>query len=88
MSNPQIVKIDDTWSLEIGRSVTLLERAENNSKNANSEYSSRVRGYYGHVDEALKSYLRKSINPISEVSEIVELIESNVRNLKARKLIS
>lgn len=86
MSN--IIKIDDIWSLEIGSSsVTLLERTKNNAKNAKSEYSSKVRGYYGHVDEALKSYLRKSINPVSEVSEIVELIESSVSKLKAKGII-
>ena len=83
----QTVKIDDTWSLEIGGSVTLIERTENTAKNAKNEFTSKVRGYYGHVDEALKSYLRKSINPVSEVSEIVELIESNVSKLKAKGLI-
>jgi len=82
MSNE--IKIDDTWSLEIGGTVALIEMTP---KKKDLEFSRNVRGYYGHVDEALKSYLRKSINPISEVSEIVALIESNVSKLKAKGII-
>ena len=82
------IKIDETWSLEIGKSsVTLFEQKETKQKNAKTEHRQVIRGYYGHIDEALKSYLRKSINPVSEVAEIVELIESNVSKLKAKGII-
>ena len=84
----QTVKIDDIWFLDIGPSyVRLFQKTKTKRADAKHAYHERTRGFFGHVDEALKSYLRKSINPVSEVSEIVELIESNVSKLKAKGLI-
>ena len=81
------VKIADNWEMEISGTVTLIEITKNESKKAKNEFIRNVRGYYGHVDEALKSYLRKAIKPNAAVSEIVDIIESNVANLKARGVI-
>jgi len=82
-----IVKIDDQWELEVGANVSLIEITPNTAKNAKSDFTRSVRGYYAHVDEALRSYLRKAIKPNKEVSEIIDIIESNVKNLKARGII-
>jgi len=82
-----IVKIDDQWDLEIGTNVTLIEITPNTAKKAKSEFTRSSRGYHAHVDEALKSYLRKAIKPNKEVSEIIDIIESNVANLKAKGII-
>ena len=81
------ITIDESWHMEIGSSITLIEKVKTDNPKAKNEFSYISRGYYGHVDEALKSYLRKSINPKSSISDIVELIEKNVANLKARKVI-
>ena len=82
-----IIKIDESWELEISNNVTLIEITKNESKKAKNEFVRSSRGYYGHVDEALKSYLRKSINPKKGIYDIVMLIEKNVANLKAKGII-
>lgn len=87
MSKSQTVKIDENWSLEIGSHVTLIERTENKLKRAKNVWVNTTRGHYGHVDEALKAYLRKAINPINEVSEILEVMERNINNLKSKGII-
>lgn len=81
------VVIDQNWELEITSTVTLIEIVKNTGKDAKNEFVRHTRGYYSHVDEALKSYLRKAIKPSSDVSEIVAIIESNVKNLKVKGLV-
>lgn len=86
MSNE--IKIDESWYLDIGPSyVRLFQKTETKRDDAKHEYHDRTRGFYGHIDEALKSYLRKSINPIESIVDIVDMIERNVNNLKAKGLI-
>jgi len=82
-----IIKIDESWELEISNNVTLIEITKNESKKAKNEFVRSPRGYYGHVDEALKSYLKKASNPKKDIYDIVILIEKNVANLKAKGII-
>tara|TARA_R110002020_G_scaffold148592_1_gene324478 strand:+ start:255 stop:512 length:258 start_codon:yes stop_codon:yes gene_type:complete len=82
-----IIKIDESWEMEVSNNVTLIEITKNESKKAKNEFVRSVRGYHGHIDEALKSYLRKAIKPNNEVSEIIDIIETNVKSLKSKGLI-
>ncbi len=82
-----VIKIDSTWEIEIGNNVTLIEITKNKSPKARNEFTRLTRGYYAHIDEALNAYMRKAINPNSEVSEIIDIIESNIKNLKAKGII-
>ena len=79
------ITIDEKWSMQIASNITLLEEVEPEGTLAKHSTRQIVRGYYAHVDEALKSYLRKSINPSKEVIEIVEKIDHALEKISKVK---
>ena len=81
----KVVNIDDIWSIEMGSCVVLIEEVKTTNPKAKNPISRLIRGYYGHVDEALRAYLRKSIRPNSEIAEIVTLIEDRIESISKTK---
>ncbi len=74
-----LIIIDAEWCLRFTQNqYTLIEIVDNNNHNAKTHKSQQNRGYYAHIDEALKAYLRKSLNPQNSIHEIVAMIESGL----------
>lgn len=70
------IVIDDIWSLEIStHDIKLIETIESTHHKSIGEKVERIRGYYAHIDEALRSYIKKSITPNFQVFEILEKID-------------
>lgn len=78
------VIIDDEWQLQIkSTDVTLMQT----STNEQGKTTFNTRGYYAHVDEALKAYLRKCISPNQEVIECLDQMETaltKINNIKVK----
>lgn len=75
----ELIIIDKNWVLKYTQNqYTLIEIMESNHPKSKSEITQQNRGYYAHIDEALKAYLRKSIQPCDSIHEIVALIESGL----------
>lgn len=87
MKNKEVI-IDDTWKMSISSNdVQLIECVESTHPKANNPYSDHTRGYYAHIDDALRAYLRKSINPNFQVFEILDKIDyalSKIAEIKER----
>ena len=84
------LKIDDSWELDMSSpiNITLIELKPNDHPKAKSPVSRSVRGYYAHIDEALKAYARKSPYPCKTVEEYIMKMDQALENIlkfKGRK---
>jgi len=84
-----MIKIDETWSLnKLSNCYQLVKKViSSKGKNEGKEISIS-KGYYAHIDEALKGYLQKSLEPKEDIKELfsqIENIKNNIKNLENLK---
>ena len=78
------VIVDDEWKLHISSSQISLVQCGLNRKTGNETES--IRGYYAHIDDALRAYLRKSINPNFQVFEVLDKIDRALESINKIKV--
>lgn len=72
------MKLSENWSIEFdSNNVTLVfkeTRTKVDKNGENKTYESRKEYYYGNIEQALKSYLLKSLEGAESVEEVLQLI--------------